>query len=106
MNNSIKAAANKVYEVQMKLENQQARDRQYFKETSIEVSEAWKIIQLPKVEFKVKDSTFICSDSGVNIVRHVGHLNSNTIDELRLKIIEYLKGIEESIHKDIIPTPE
>jgi len=90
---TIAAAAKKVQEAKLALETKQAHDRQYFKETSSEVAEAWKNLQLHKVEFKVGESSFIATENGININKHIGHLGSDTIDALRGDIIKYLESI-------------
>jgi len=83
------------------VETQKAKDSQYFKETSIEVSEAWKSLNLSKLEIKVKDSSFVASEQGLIVNRHAGHLDSETIDLIREKIIEYLQGMEEHFKKQL-----
>lgn len=93
---TIKEAVKKVQEAKSVLEAKYAQDHQYLRSTSIEVADAWKNLKLHKMEFKVKDSSFIASENGLAVNKHVGHLSSDTIDEVRKQIVMYLEGVADS----------
>lgn len=98
---TIKDCVNHVKSAMQAVETQKAKDSQYFKETSIEVSEAWKALHLSKLEIKVKDSSFVASEQGLVINKHVGHLDSETIDLIREKIVEHLQSMEDFYKKQL-----
>lgn len=98
---TIKDYVNHIKSAMQAVETQKAKDCQYFKETSIEVSEAWKSLHLSKLEIKVKDSSFVASEQGLIINKHAGHLDFEIIDLIREKIIEYLQGIEDFYKKQL-----
>jgi hypothetical protein len=98
---TIKDCVNRVKSAMQAVETQKARDSQYFKETSIEVAEAWKDLHLSKLEIKIKDSSFVASEQGLIVNKHTGLLDSETIDLICKKIIEYLLGIEDLYKKQL-----
>ena len=98
---TIKEATKKAQEAKSALEVKHAQDHQYLKETSIEVAEAWKNLKLHKIEFKIKDSSFIASENGLIVNKHVGHLSSDTIDEVREQIVMYLEDVAKSYESQV-----